>query len=161
MCSRILIISGMLAGGLLWGGSAALAESPATPAQAESSRLAEAETLYRQGLLQYEKGNLDEAIALYTDALKLNPNSAKAYSARAGALGKQENYAAAIEDYSAAIAIDEDLAAAYGGRGLALSLEGEMTAGVDDLWTAAQLFREQEKIEEYFQTLAIIESIAP
>ena len=120
-----------------------------------------AETLYRQGVLQYQKGDLEAAIALYTQALTLDPDAVTIYSARAGALGQLEEYEAAISDYSTAIALDETLAAAYGGRGLARSLKGEINAGVQDLWIAAQLFREQDKIDQYFETLAIIEGIAP
>lgn len=126
-----------------------------------SSDVAQAEILHQQGLLQDKKGNLQVAIALYTDALELNPNSAETYTARAGVWGKLKEYDAAINDYSAAIDLDEELAPAYGGRGLALSLQGELDAGVNDLWIAAQLFREQDQVEEYFQTLSIIESIAP
>ena len=85
----------------------------------------------------------------------------EAYSARAGAFGSLEAYDAAIEDYSTAITLDEDLAAAYGGRGWALYLKGDLNAGVEDLWTAAQLFLEQDQTEQYFKTLEIIENLAP
>ena len=150
--------------------SALLAGSLIVPAQASDSDRNEgglsappatAETLYRQGVLQYQKGDLEAAIALYTQALTLDPDAVTIYSARAGALGQLEEYEAAISDYSTAIALDETLAAAYGGRGLARSLKGEINAGVQDLWIAAQLFREQDKIDQYFETLAIIEGIAP
>lgn len=126
-----------------------------------SSHLAQAETLYRQGRLQHAKGNLEAAIALYSESLDLNAESVEVYSARAGALGSLEEYDAAIEDYSSAIALDEDLAAAYGGRGWAFYLKGDLDAGVEDLWTAAELFREQNQTEQYFKTLAIIEELAP
>ncbi|MDB9529806.1 tetratricopeptide repeat protein [Oscillatoria sp. CS-180] len=155
----VLALSGLLTSGLAVFSRANA--SPTTPMLSSSAELQEADVLYRQGILQYEKGNLEAAIALYTDALELNPESAQAYAARAGAWGKLEEYEAAIEDYSSAIRLDEELAAAYGGRGLALSLKGELDAGVNDLWTAAQLFRAQDQLEEYFKTLAIIEDIAP
>ena len=150
--------------------SVLLAGSLIAPAQASDSERHEgglsapqatAETLYRQGVLQYQKGDLEAAIALYTQALTLDPDAATIYTARAGALGQLEEYEAAISDYSIAIALDETLAAAYGGRGLARSLKGELSAGVQDLWTAAQLFRQQDKLDQYFDTLAIIEGIAP
>lgn len=121
----------------------------------------EAETLYRQGILQHKKGNFEAAIDLYTDSLALNPESAETLSARAGAWGQLEDYEAAIEDYSAAIDLDEELAPAYGGRGFAKTLEGDLDEGVDDLWTAAQLFREQNQIEQYYKTLSIIQRVAP
>jgi tetratricopeptide (TPR) repeat protein len=159
MYSRTLIAT---ITGLLVMGTAALAEAselqPPTPLVASTEA---ADILYRQGVLQYEKGNLEAAIALYTDALALNPDSAVTYSARAGAYGRLKDYEAAIADYTAAIALDDDLAPAYGGRGLAKTLEGDLNAGVADLWTAAQLFREQDQVEQYYKTLAIIENVAP
>ena len=161
MYTRTLISAAVT--GLLVMGTATLSvasESRSTSVIA-SSPVEEAETLYRQGMLQYEKGNFEAAIDLYTDSLELNPDSPEAYSARAGAWGVLKEYEAAIEDYSAAIDLDETLAPAYGGRGLAKTLKGELDEGVDDLWTAAQLFREQNQVEQYYKTLSIIEGVAP
>ena len=160
MYSRILISTTIT--GLLVIGTAALsiATEPQTSETVDSS-IEEAASLYRQGMLQHEKGNLEAAIALYTDSLALNPASAETYSARAGAYGNLKEYEAAIADYTAAIDLDADLAPAYGGRGFAKTLKGELDEGVEDLWTAAQLFREQNQVEQYYQTLSIIESVAP
>lgn len=160
MFSRLLIAAAVT--GCLVTGTAALAiASEPLPSQNLASTASEAETLYRQGVLQYEKGNLEAAIALYTESLALNPASPETYSARAGAYGNLKDYEAAIADYSAAIDLDEDLAPAYGGRGLAKALQGELNEGVHDLWTAAQLFRAQNQVEQYYKTLAIIEGVAP
>jgi tetratricopeptide (TPR) repeat protein len=161
MYTRTLISAA--ATGLLVIGTATLsiaAESRPTFVTA-ASPVDEAETLYRQGILQYEKGNLEAAISLYTDSLELNPDSPETYSARAGAWGVLKEYEAAIADYSAAIDLDDTLAPAYGGRGLAKALKGELDEGVDDLWTAAQLFRDQNQVEQYYQTLSIIQGVAP
>ncbi|NEQ46868.1 MAG: tetratricopeptide repeat protein [Leptolyngbya sp. SIOISBB] len=156
------LISVAMSGGLLLGAMTAAVASPnESSEQLLLSRREQAQTLYQQGVLQYEKGDLEAAIALYTESLELDPNSAITYSARAGAWGQQGDNTAAIADYSAAIAIDDDLAAAYGGRGLALSLEGDYTSGVNDLWTAAQLFRQQNQLAQYTRTLNIIKNIAP
>lgn len=161
MYLRILITLGLVSSlgvgsAMTIGINAAVAS--VTPA---ADRQVQAASLYRQGVLQYEKGDLEAAIALYTQAIALDSNFAEAYAARAGAWGKQDNYTAAIADYSAAIAIDDELAPAYGGRGLALSLEGDLANGVEDLWTAAQLFRQQNQLSQYNKTLAIIKNVAP
>lgn len=156
------LTSATVLGGLLVSSTVAAVASPTEPSeQLHLSRQVQARTLYQQGVLQYEKGNLEAAIALYTESLGLDPSSATTYSARAGIWGRQGNHAAAIADYSMAIAIDDDLAAAYGGRGLALSLAGDYTNGVHDLWTAAQLFRQQNQLAQYTRTLNIIKNIAP
>jgi tetratricopeptide (TPR) repeat protein len=160
MNPRSLLLT-TLSGLLTCGALSLIGMKPAAATPVLVSSQQQAETLYNQGILQHEKGNLEAAIALYTDSLELNPESVETYSARAGAWGNLEEYDAAIEDYSAAIELDDNFAPAYGGRGLALSLKGELNAGVEDLWTAAQLFREQNQVEQYFKTLAIIESLAP
>ncbi|MGF1458920.1 MAG: tetratricopeptide repeat protein [Leptolyngbyaceae cyanobacterium] len=160
MISQILLTAGLI-GGLTLSSVAVVINPVIAETTIASSAQIQAETYYRQGVLQYEKGHLEAAIALYSEAIRLNPALAVAYSARAGALGNQENYDAAIADYNAAIALDDELAAAYGGRGLARALKGELTPGVQDLWTAAQLFRQQEQLEQYFKTLSIIQKIAP
>ena len=155
------LISLALVGGLLFGTTATAWASDQETSEQLLSRQVQAQSLYRQGVLQYEKGALDAAIALYTESIELDPSSAIVYSARAGAWGQQGDNVAAIADYNAAIAIDDELAAAYGGRGLALSLEGDYTNGVNDLWTAAQLFRQQDQLSQYTRTLNIIKNIAP
>lgn len=161
MHPRILITASLVGGLLMGTTTTALASDSRSSEQLLLSRQAQAATLYQQGILQYEKGAIEAAIALYTEALELDPTSAIAYSARAGALGQQGDYAAAIADYTTAIVIDDELAAAYGGRGLALSLIGEHTRGVEDLWHAAQLFRQQDQMAQYSRTLNIIKNIAP
>jgi len=161
MYSRTLITT--LLSGLIVMGTASVASALESnvPVVLAASSLERADTLYQQGRLQHSKGNLEDAIALYTESLALNPELVEAYSARAGALGSLEDYDGAIADYSTAIALDDELAAAYGGRGWAQYLNGDLDAGVEDLWQAAQLFRAQNQTEQYFKTLAIIKVLAP
>jgi tetratricopeptide (TPR) repeat protein len=139
----------------------------ATPGLAETNNSApiaanqdQAEQHFQQGQLHYSKGNLKAAIEQYSAAIKLDPAFINAYIARGGALGVLEDYSAAIEDYTIAINLDPDLAGAYGGRGLARFRNGD-DEGVQDLWHAAQLYREQEKMNEYFRTLSIIQRLDP
>lgn len=120
----------------------------------------QAQQHFQRGQLQYSKGNIKAAIAQYTAALKLDPEFIHAYVARGGALGVLEDYAAAIDDYTAAIDLDPELAGAYGGRGLARFRDGD-DEGVADLWQAAQLYRNQQKMNDYFRTLSIIQQLDP
>jgi tetratricopeptide (TPR) repeat protein len=115
---------------------------------------------FRQGQRHHSKGNLKAAIEQYSAAIKLNPEFVNAYVARGGIFGALEEYPAAIEDYSNAIALSPELAGAYGGRGLARFRNGD-NEGVQDLWQAAQLYREQDKMNDYFRTLAIIQRLDP
>jgi tetratricopeptide (TPR) repeat protein len=115
---------------------------------------------FQQGRRHYSKGNYKAAIEQYSAAIKLDPEFTNAYIARGGALGALEEYAAAIDDYTVAIGLDPELAGAYGGRGLARFRNGD-DAGVEDLWHAAQLYREQEKMNDYFRTLSVIQRLDP
>jgi tetratricopeptide (TPR) repeat protein len=65
-----------------------LAQSPQT-----------AKELIRRGSAFYSKGNLDAAIADFTRALELDPESDEARSARARALKDKGDFDAAIEDF--------------------------------------------------------------
>ena len=136
-------------------GSAAANNSAAIAASQD-----QAQQHFQQGQLQYSKGNVKAAIEQYSAAIKLDPEFINAYVARGGALGVLENYAAAVEDYTAAIDLDPDLAGAYGGRGLARFRNGD-SEGVQDLWQAAQLYREQEQMNDYFRTLSVIQRLDP
>jgi tetratricopeptide (TPR) repeat protein len=131
----------------------------AAPRLAENQN--QAQQLFRQGQLQHSKGNLEAAIEHYTEAIKLDPDLVVAYVARGGAMGVLENYPAAIADYTTAINLSPNLAGAYGGRGLARFRNGQENAGIDDLWQAAQLYRAQNKMNDYFRTLGVIQRLAP
>ena len=121
----------------------------------------QADRSFRQGQLQRHKGHLEEALVLYTEAIALNPEHVLAYVARGGILGELENYTAAIADYDAALALNPELAGAYGGRGLARYRNGETTAGAQDLLYAARMYRAQDRPNEYFSTLRIIQQLDP
>jgi tetratricopeptide (TPR) repeat protein len=115
---------------------------------------------FQQGRRHYSKGHYKAAIEQYSAAIKLDPEFTHAYIARGGVFGALEDYPAAIEDYTAAIALNPELAGAYGGRGLARFRNGDRE-GIDDLWQAAQMYRAQEKMNDYFRTLAIIQRLDP
>jgi tetratricopeptide (TPR) repeat protein len=120
----------------------------------------QAQQHFQQGQRHYSKGNLKAAIEHYSAAIKIDPEFINAYVARGRVLGVLEDYSAAIEDYTTAIDLDTELAGAYGGRGLARFRNGD-NEGIQDLWQAAQLYREQDKMNDYFRTLSIIQRLAP
>ncbi|MHB9291489.1 hypothetical protein Holit_00566 [Hollandina sp. SP2] len=61
---------------------------------------------FDRALLFASRGDHDNAIADYTDALRLAPNLAAAYYKRGSAYNRQGMYDWAIEDYNAALRID-------------------------------------------------------
>lgn len=132
-----------------------------TPQPVSQESQQQASELLQTGRLLYGEGNVTDAIVNYSDAIALDPNNAIAYANRGGALAAQEDYGKAIADYDCAIRLDPSMAGAYGGRGLAHHLSGDTSTGVADLWEAAQLFREQGRMDDYYRTLTIIQRLAP
>lgn len=113
------------------------------------------------GQLLYADGDAPNALLNYSEAIDLNPNSASAYANRAGLFAAQQNYTKAITDYDCAIELDPELAGAYGGRGLARHYSGNTTDGASDLWQAAQLFRDQGRMNDFYATLSVLQRLAP
>lgn len=120
-----------------------------------------AQALLSTGQLLYAEGDTANALLNYREAIDLNPNSAIAHANRAGLFAAQQNYPKAIADYNCAIALDPELAGAYGGRGLARHYNGDTRSGVDDLWQAAQLFRDQGRMSDFYATISVIQRLAP
>jgi CHAT domain-containing protein/tetratricopeptide (TPR) repeat protein len=95
-----------------------------------------AEFYYNRGNLYYDKGDLDSAVAEYTDALKANPKYTAAYNNRGNAYRNKGDLDAAIVDYTAALALNPEYAAAYNNRGNAYSAKGELDLAIADYTTA-------------------------
>lgn len=133
----------------------------ADPTAVVTPTLEDAESYFSQGRFQHEKGNLEAAIALYTEALAMESDYLLAYASRAGAYGALAEYDAAISDYTSALELDPELAAAYGGRGVARYYLEDINGSVADLWQAAQLYRAQGDEVSYFVTLDLLSGVAP
>jgi len=105
-----------------------------------------------QGLLM--KGNLDEAIKVFTEAIKKNPHSANLYAKRASALIKAKRPNAALKDCEKALTINKDSAQPYKWRGRAFRLLGKYEEAYHDFQTACKLdfdetaFEWQKEVEK-------------
>ena len=73
-----------------------------------------------------EKKEYDKAIDAFTDAIRIDPNNARAYCYRGSAYGCIGNYDDAILDYNDAIRLDPNHADAYSGRGRACRRRGNL-----------------------------------
>ena len=71
------------------------------------------------------QGNIDEAIAHYSEALRINPAHAKAYYNLGIALAKQGKYEVAIAHYSKALQLKPDYVDAHNNLGLTLMEQGK------------------------------------
>ncbi|GBE91636.1 tetratricopeptide repeat protein [Nostoc cycadae] len=85
------------------------------------------------------KGEYSDAIAHYSQALKLHPNDAEIYYQRGLSYYQLGDYAEAIADYSQAIKINLNDAKFYIKRGLAHYQLGDYTAAIDDYTQAIRL----------------------
>ena len=107
--------------------------SPSTPARPISTAT---------GVLREQAGygNLDGAIADYTQALALKPNTAVSYYNRGLARQAQGNLDAAIVDYDHALALDPaKLADAYYNRGNAKNANHDLDGAIADYTQALAL----------------------
>lgn len=98
-----------------------------------------AEDLVQRGLERDLSGDLQGAIADYSEAIRLDPTLAVAYSNRGAVLTDLADYQNAIVDLDEAIRLDPNFAGAYSTRGNARFLSGDVPGGFADWDKAIQL----------------------
>ena len=99
----------------------------------------QAKEALQAGHIQLLRGQLDMAIAGYSDAIRLNPRFADAYNNRGIAYEKKGEIDRALKDYNEAIEIDPNLAVAYSNRGNARSQLGRYEEALADFDEAIRL----------------------
>jgi tetratricopeptide (TPR) repeat protein len=72
------------------------------------------------------QGKMDQAIAHYAEALRLNPDLAKTHNILGAALAAQGKMDQAMAQYAEALRLQPDLAEAHNNLGLALAAQGKM-----------------------------------
>ncbi|MCY7337215.1 MAG: tetratricopeptide repeat protein [Chamaesiphon sp.] len=118
-----------------------------------------AEAYYNRGNTRYELGQKQAAITDYDRAIAIDPNKAQAYYNRGIAKAELGQKQAAITDYDRAIAIDPNKALAYYNRGSVKSDLGQKQAAIIDLTTAAELLRQQGRMDLYEYVIREIKTI--
>ncbi|THD20347.1 Suppression of tumorigenicity 13 (Colon carcinoma) (Hsp70 interacting protein) [Fasciola hepatica] len=84
-------------------------------------------------------GDIDGAIQLFTEAIKLNPTSALLYARRANCFYKLKKPCAAIRDCDKAISLNPDSAQPYKWRGFSRKLLGKWEEAYNDLQMSLKL----------------------
>jgi serine/threonine protein kinase len=105
---------------------------PALPANADAT------ACHNRGMARADMGDLDGAIADFTHAIELNPNSAASFVQRGlahrilGDSGKPGEFSAAIADYTSALHLNGRDKEALKLRGDARQKSGDPKGGIDD-----------------------------
>ncbi|MEB3215984.1 MAG: tetratricopeptide repeat protein [Nostocales cyanobacterium 94392] len=98
-----------------------------------------AKQLYKQGITFYEKTEYQQAIKLFSQAIKINPEYANAYNSRGDAYYRLGKYEKSQQDSSAAIRNNPNDANAYYDRGFSLYSVGEYNGAIIDYNQAIKL----------------------
>ena len=97
------------------------------------STLTDAETRYSAGVEFQRDGRLEQAIAEWDEAIRLDSQYALPYVSRGNAYVDLEQFERAIQDFSDAIRINPDLTNAYAGRAVAYILLGKKEEAQPDI----------------------------
>jgi tetratricopeptide (TPR) repeat protein len=126
--------------------------SPAISIQPSSILIVQnsAEELFNSGLAKSEAGDIQGAIADYTEAIRLNPNYAKAYNKRGIIYGRNvKDYPAAKADFDRAIEINPKYADAYYNRAKVRYLLEDKPGAIADYQKAAEIYQKDGKTQDY------------
>jgi len=93
----------------------------------------------QQGWEQAEKGNYEQAIRYFTEAIDLNPKDAESHYSRGTAYSRKGQYEEAISDYTKALEINSMDAKAYYNRGIAYCKKSQYDQAILDFSKALEI----------------------
>lgn len=96
-------------------------------------------TYNNRGLVRYDQGDKQGAIADFSQAIELNPRNATAYCNRGIAHADLGDKASALSDFDTALTIDPELAIAYNHRGLVYADLGDKRQAIADYTEALRI----------------------
>ena len=107
--------------------------------QAEAESRARYSALMSQGHTDINNGDYDRAIVAFSDAMRLDPKSALAFTNRGVAYVRKGDMDRAIADFSEAIRLDPNYALASSNRGIAYARKGDNDRAIADFNEAIRL----------------------
>ncbi len=113
---------------------------------------------FASGIQKYRKGDVQGALADFNRAIEIDPKYAIAYYGRGFlAVEKLQDIQGALADFNRAIELDPNNAVAYCARGvLKHEYLSDKSGDVLDLQTAAKLYQEQGRTQEYQHAIDLL-----
>jgi tetratricopeptide (TPR) repeat protein len=105
----------------------------------EAKKRSEAVKWFNKAYYAAESGNIQQSIELYTKAIELDLNYAKAYNNRGNSWAKLGEYEKAIVDHTKAIELDPNYAKVYYNRGISYNYLEEYEKAIADYAKAIEL----------------------
>ncbi len=132
--SKVSAAAWMVAFGALLAACQAFGEEENEPKASNPASAA-----FQRAYAAHLKGQFDEAIAGYAEAIRLDPKKARAYNNRGLAYQAKQDSDRAIADFTQAIQLKPSLSAAYTNRGIAYASKGELGRAMADYNEAIRL----------------------
>jgi len=142
----------------------AVSPQPTLPQPTSSTALPEPKTakeFNQRGTSKVQKGDLDGAIADFSQAVQLKRGYAMAYYNRGTVYASTGNVRAALADYTQVIALKPNNAAVRYSRGSLRAKTGDRAGALVDFQQAAALFKQEGNTIFYQKTQDYIKQLQP
>ncbi|GAH75135.1 unnamed protein product, partial [marine sediment metagenome] len=112
-----------------------------------------AEAYYNKGTVEFQRGNLDQALKYLLKSLKLNPLDVETYANIGAVYMKKGNFQKVIDICNEAIKVDPNHIAGYANKGMAYVYQGDLDKGIESLKEALKIAPDDSQIQNLISNL--------